>query len=126
MDFSIPEVKILLLLSYFIIVGVVSLVNFSFSTINLNPFFDDLFKYFVCELGGDSSLCADIRQEFETHLMPGLNIITFVLLALLTWVQLLYAIKIQDVKKLIQGIRLHYRAYFKKDNPMTITSTAHT
>ena len=100
---------------YFIVVGIVSLVNFTFSAINLNPFLDDLFKYFVCELGGDSSLCTDIRQEFESHLTPGLNIITFVLLALLTWVQLLFVIQIQDVKKLIQGIWLHYRAYFKND-----------
>jgi len=116
MDFSVPEVKILLLLSYFIILGVVSLVNFTFSINDLNPFLDDLFRYFVCELGGDSPLCADIRQEFESHLKPGLNSTTFVLLALITWVHLLFAIQIQDVKKLIQRILLHYCAYFKKSD----------
>ena len=110
-DFSVPEVKILLLLSYFIVLGVLSLVNFSFSAIYLDPFLDDLFRYFVCELPGDSPSCADIRKEFESHLTPGLNVTSFSLLALLTWVHLLFAVQIQDAKRLIQRILLYCQAY---------------
>ena len=104
MNFSIPEAKVLLLLSYFKILGIFSLVNFSIALINVNPFLDDLFRYFACELTGDSPLCENIRQQFESHLHPGLNNTTFVLLALLTWVHLLYAIKLQDIKTLVQRI----------------------
>ena len=110
-DFSVPEVKILLLLSYFIVLGVFSLVNFSFSAIYLDPFLDDLFRYFVCELAGNSPSCADIRKEFESHLTPGLNVTSFSLLAMLTWVHLLFAVQIQDARRLIQRISLHCQAY---------------
>ena len=106
-DFSVPEVKILLLLSYFIVFGVVSLVNFTFAAINLNPFLDDLYRYFLCELGGNNPLCEDIRRDFESHLNPELNFVTFVLLAMLTWVHLLFAIQFQDIKKLMQRVLLY-------------------
>ena len=101
-NFSIPEVKILLLLSYFIIIGIISVVNFSISVTNLNKFLEDLFRYFVCELNGDNPHCENIRKEFEGHLNPGLNLTSFVLLAFLTWVHLLFAIRLEDVKILTQ------------------------
>ena len=104
MNLSIPEVKVLLLLSYFIVVGIFSLVTFSVVLVNREPFLDDLFRYFICELTGDSPLCENIQEEFESHLHPGLYNTTFVLLALLTWVHLLYAIKLQDIKTSVQRI----------------------
>ena len=111
---GVPEVKILLLLSYFIVLGVFSLVNFSFSAIHLDPFLDDLFRYFVCELAGDSPSCESIRKEFESRLTPALNVISFTLLALLTWVHLLFAVQIRDVQKLVQRILLYCQANSNK------------
>ena len=105
-NFSVPEVKILVLLSGFIVFGVVLLVNFSFSINEANPFLDDLYKYFACQLGGCDPMCEDIRRQFEKHLKPELNAVTYLLMGLITVVYLLFAIQAQDVKKLIQRIRL--------------------
>ena len=113
-NFSVPEVKILILLSYFIISGIISLVNFSVSINEANPFLSDLFRYFACQLGGFNPVCEDIfRRQFERHLKPELDATTYFLTGLITWVYLLFYIKTQHVKKLIQGIISCYRGSAK-------------
>ena len=109
-NFSVPEVKILILLSGFIVFGIVLLVDINFLINEANPFLDDLYKYFACQLGRFDPMCEDIRRQFEKHLQPELYAVTYLLMGLLTVVYLLFAIQAQDVKKLIQRIRLCFRA----------------
>jgi len=101
----VPEVKILILLSYYIIFGIVQLINITITINEANPFRDDLFKYFACQLGGYDPMCEDIRRQFEKHLKPGLNGVSYFLFAFITWVHLLFAITGEDVKWLIQKVR---------------------
>jgi len=71
---------------------------------NAVPFREDLLKYFECQLTGNDPVCEDIRHQFEEHLKPGLNIVTYFLIAFITWVNLLFAITGEDVKWLIQKV----------------------
>ena len=103
--FSVPEVKILIFLSYFIIFGIMTLVNFSVTINEGNPFYNDLFRYFACQLNGFNPMCEDIRRQFERHLKPKLNGANYLLFGLITWVYLLFAIQEQNVKRLIKRIR---------------------
>ena len=112
-NFSVPEVKILILLSYFIIFGIMTLVNFSVSINEANPFLDDLFRYFACQLGGLNPDCEVIRQQFERHSKPELSTTTYVLIGLITWVYVLFAIQAQHVKKLVQRIASCYHGCAK-------------
>ena len=101
-SFSVPEVKILIILSCYSIFGILSLVNLSVSIYEANPFLDDLLRYFACQLGGLNPMCEDIRHEFEKHLKPGLNGVTYFSLELFSWMYLLFAIQGQDIKRLSQ------------------------
>ena len=47
-----PEIKNLILLGYFIVFGVVSLVNLTITLNEADPFLHDLLNYFACQLGG--------------------------------------------------------------------------
>ena len=111
--FSVPEVKILILLSYFTLSGIVLLTHVTVTINNAIPFRDDLLKYFECQLTGYDPSCEDIRREFEKHLKPGLNILTYFLISFITWVNLLFAIKGEDVKFLIQKVTSCYRVIVK-------------
>ena len=122
-NFSVPEVKILILLSYFIAFGIMSLINLSVSINEANPFLDDLFRYFACQLGGFDPMCEDIRRQFERHLKPGLNGVTYLLIGLITWVYLLFAIQSQDVKKLARKITTYYRGSAKVSSPETSSTS---
>ena len=112
-NFSVPEVKILILLSYFIISGTMTLVNFNFTINEANHFLDDLFRYFACQLGGLNPDCEVIRQEFERHLKPELTITTYILIGLITWVYVLFAIQAHHVKKFVQRILSCYHGSAK-------------
>ena len=115
--------KILLLLSYFIVFGIISLVNFSISINEADPFLDDLFKYFACHLFGNNPECEDIRQDFEKHLKPGLSGTSYLLLALITWVHLLFAIQAQDVKRTVKSVIKRYRSTLKFSSQQTNSSS---
>ena len=106
--FSVPEVKILTLLSYYMVFGVVELLNLTISLNNATPFLNDLFKYFECQLMGYDPVCEDRRRQFETHLKPELNGVSYFLFALITWVNLLFAIRGDDMKWLIQKVTYYY------------------
>ena len=103
--FSVPEVKILLLLCYCIAIGVLSLINLTVGVDDTDLFLKDLTNYFVCHLSGDDPMCEQFRQEFEKHDHVKMNAFTYFLIALITWVDLLYAIHSQDVKWLIKRIK---------------------
>ena len=122
-NFSVPEVKILILLSYFIISGIISLANFSVSINEANPFLDDLFRYFACQLGGLNPDCEVIRQQFERHWKPKLNGTTYLLTGLIAWVYLLFAIQAQHVKKLVQRILSCYHGSAKLLTSKTISTS---
>ena len=106
--FSVPEIKILILLSYFVVFGIVSLVNLTITINEAEPFLDDLFNYFACQLGGYDPQCEDFRRQFEKHLKPGLNGTSILLLGLITWVHILIATKAQDYKWLMQKLISFY------------------
>ena len=106
--FSVPEVKILILLSYFIVLGIMTLVNFSVTIKEADPFLDDLFRYFTCQLGGFNPECEDIRRQFEKHLKPGLSGANYLLVGLITWVNLLFTIQVEDVKRVVKRITTRY------------------
>jgi len=104
-SFSVPEVKMLLLLSYYVIAGVVSLISFTIDVENADLILEQLINYFNCHLGGNDPICEEFRWRFEDYSNSKLGIISNLLIALITWVNLLFAIHTQDVKWIIQRIK---------------------
>ena len=117
-----PEVKILILLSYYIILGTLSLANFTVSIKNASLFLDDVFRYFACQIGGFDPICEDIRQHFEKHLKPELNGATYFTVGLIPWVYLLFTIQAENVKGLFQRIKVCYNRASAKVLPSEISS----
>ena len=125
--FSVPEVKILTLLSYYTVLGIVQLLNLTISINNATPFLKDLFKYFECQLPGYDPVCEDIRRQFETYLKPEVNGVSYFLFALITWVNLLFAVRGDDIKWLIQKVASYYqivKAQFHKMGSSSKTASA--
>ena len=117
--FSIPEVKILILLSFYILYGTILLTYVTIAIDEAIPFQNDLFKYLECQLTGYDPVCEDMRHQLEKHLKPGLYGLSYFLSAFITWVNLLFAIKGEDVKWLIQKLMSCYHLIVKPCNPLT-------
>ena len=98
--------KILVLSCYFIIFGILALTNLSISIKNADKILDRLVKYLFCQARGYSSnnTCYEEYDEFESYLKPELDMITFILMGLLPWSNLLFAIQVSDIKKAIKRI----------------------
>ena len=123
---SVPEIKILILLGYFIVFGIVSLVNLTITLNEADPFLDDLLNYFACQLGGYNPECEEFRRQFEKHLKPGLNGASYLLLGLNTWVHILIATKAQDYRWLMQKIASLYHLIAKIPLQITASSSSST
>lgn len=105
-SFSVPEVKILILSCFFIIFGIVALVNLSIGIRDSDIISDKLFAYFICQARGTigNNTCYEEYDEFEMHLRPELNTATYFLMGLVPWSNLLFAIQVTDIKRIIQRI----------------------
>ena len=112
-NFTVPEVKILIVVSCFIVFGTLALANLAASIDENEAFLDDVFKYGSCQLGGYNPMCEDIRHQFEKHLHLELDIVTFLSLGLLSWVYLLFAVQVQDIKKVLKGMATFCHAIAK-------------
>ena len=127
-NFTVPEVKILIIVSCFIICGTLSLAHLGIAINDTELLLDDIFKYITCQLGGYNPMCEDIRHQFEKHLHLELDIVTFLSLGVLSWVYLLFAVQVQDIKKVLKGMATFCHAIAKplllKTKSTPVKSTA--
>ena len=98
---------------YFIVFGITALINVSISARDLDIILEKLFIYFICQSTGYNGpdTCGKERDELEYYLKPELNAVTYILLGLLPWSNLLFAVQVRDVKtaiqKLLSGCKFH-------------------
>ena len=116
-SFSVPEVKILILSCYFIIFGITALINYSISIRDVDIILDKLLDYFACQAYGYSAdhTCSAEYEKLRSYLKPELNASTFVLLGLLPWLNLLFAVQVSDIKKAMQKIVYYYSSHDSQD-----------
>jgi len=104
--FSVPEVKILILSCYFIIFGIITLVNISITNRDSNAVLHRMLKYFDCQARGSSAnnTCSEEYDELDSYSKSELNGITYFLLCFIPWSNLLFAIKFSHIKTAIQKV----------------------
>ena len=101
-----PEAKILVLSCYFIIFGMIALITLSYRIRDAHIILDKLLLYFTCPAGGYSSdnTCSAEYDKFVSYLKPELNQATYLLLSLVPWSNILYAVQFTDIN-VIQMIK---------------------
>ena len=114
------EVRVLIILCYFILLGVSALTTFSVSSQNIQHFTRELISYFLCESTGTTNgkLPCD-RMAFEQFSNPIPTALSFLLLGLYPVVNLIYVVHIQELKqkgkKLTRKLSRH-SAYLNSSN----------
>ena len=92
------ELKILIVLCYYIIITVVSLCGFSILSESIPEFRDDLTQYFACEsLGVNSGM--DCQRDVSRIDSESLNTLTSVLIGFFPYVNFIYIISLKDIKQ---------------------------
>ena len=87
-----------------------ALINLSISIRDADIILDKLLEYFTCQARGysDRNTCYAEYEELDSYLKPELNSATFFLLGLLPWSNLLFAIQISDIKRVIRKVTRIY------------------
>jgi len=95
------ELRILIVFSYYVILGIGGLTSIIVSSRNLQGYSNARNIYFLCERNGIGAECD--RSGFESYATdPGLATVGFILLHIYPAVNLVYVIHIADLKNLKQ------------------------
>ena len=97
------------------IFGIVALINLSISIRDADIILDKLLDYFACQARGYNvnNTCDIEYEELDSYLKPELNAITYFLLGLVPWSNLLFAIQVSDIKKAFRKIARIYSSQEK-------------
>ncbi len=93
----VAQAKILIVLVDYIILGISALTSYSLASRQFSRFLDELQKYFICESAGTGEVCD--RSGFMEYNNPASSAISFILLGIVSMVNLLYVMKFQSVRE---------------------------
>ena len=102
-----------------------ALTTFSVSIRDADVILDSLLDYFACQAIGYSRnhTCYEEFDRLKAHLKPELNSISYFLLGLLPWFNLLFAVQVSDIKRAIQRIVHFYSSHSSQDNTFSTSNT---
>ena len=102
--FTIPEIKIIFVLFYWLVSSVVIWTGASVRISRDDIFHDNIRRYADCMAGGNQkySDCHELRLDLEAEINPVLEVITFIFLALLNFASLPFVIQFETVKKSVR------------------------
>ena len=98
------------------------LINLSISIRDADIVLDKLLDYFACQARGynDDNTCYAEYEELESVLKPEFNSATYFLLGIVPWSNLLFAIQVSDIKKLIHKVT---HIYSSRDSQQTYSTS---
>ena len=118
------EMKVLIILFYYVLLGVCTLTTFSVHSRNMQLFTSGLVSYFLCESTGtnDGKVCD--RTAFEQFSNPIPAAFSFILLGLYPVINLIYVVKIQELKKKGKWLTLKFSRHTDQEMSWKRKSTS--
>ena len=92
--------KLLIIFSYYVVLAVVALTVLTMASRNSSQLVKSILRYFFCEQGGHNPSSPCSRSDIEHLGHPSIEALSYILLALLPVVNLLYAVNIAELKEL--------------------------
>ena len=105
---GVAERKILIALTYYVILVVLALTSYTLASRNVKNFYQQLFGHFSCKVGGHSDLemPACDRNQFRQHRNPVIDTFSGALYYMVPVVNLIYAV---DISALRSKFRMYCR-----------------
>ena len=123
---SAAEVKIMILLTYYIAFGLVSSIYTS-RTIKETPLnIDSLYAYLLCQLHGDNPACRKFQEEYFENQTPHITSTVFIMMGLINWINLLFVVRYQDIKQIATKISNIIHHYMTPTTTYTFTNGSST
>lgn len=103
-QFTVPEIKIIFVLLYWLITNVVICTNYSIRASRDDTFHDNIRRYADCMAGGIHNYddCHELRTDLETEINPVLEVLNYIFIALLNFASLPFVVQFETMKKSVQ------------------------
>ena len=103
-EFTTPEVKLLLIFLYFTLVLLVYWADFSTSLRNRNRLFTAIFEYISCVNDPRATSCDDFREDIFDASIPSLRVISIIMTSLVNISNVVFVLQFKDVKKRLRTL----------------------
>jgi len=125
---STPEIKILILLSYFFVFSAVLATQITRSIEHTNSFSENLYGYYLCQMHGDNPACDKLQKQYRELTNPELVSTSFIMTGLINWVNLIFPIQFRDIRHFISGVnaKLYYIYRFTIENTLSKSENSST
>ena len=109
------EVKLLVVLGYYVILGAAVLTIFTYSLSTRSEFLSNLIEYLNCE-GKGLSTCTNERNKIEKSVYPIPTAIAFVILGFFPTVNLIFIVKIRELRNKLMCCHTQQMQYVQKES----------
>ena len=117
-----PEVKMLILLCYFLVFTAVLSAHIIVSIQQTQPITEGIYAYFLCQLNGANPNCDELQEEFRQHLTPNVTSTTFIMIGLINWVYLIFPFHYKDIEFIISRATNSIHRLYKSSIDSTVRS----
>ena len=94
----------MILLAFYLISLSISIVLVGKGISNSQRFRENLFAYFTCQSNGDDPACYHFQEEYYKYESSQLTSAVFIMIGLLNWINLIFAVQIQDIKIIVSKV----------------------
>ena len=103
-----------------------ALINYSVNIRDVDIIVERLLDYFVCQAYGYSAdhTCYAEYDRFRSVLKPEFNSTTYLLVGLLPWLNLLFAVQVSDIKKVVQKVAHFYSSRDSQDKTVPTSNAS--
>lgn len=103
-EFTTPEVKLLLVFLYLTLVLCVYWADFSTSLRNRNRLFTAIFDYITCVNNVRPTNCDELREDIFDASIPSLRVIALLMTSLVNFSNVVFVLQFKDVKKRLRTL----------------------
>ena len=117
-----PEVKMLILLCYFVVYTAVLSALIVVSIEYVDPLIEGIFGYFLCQLNGQNPNCDTLQMQFRQYLRPQLASTTFLMTGFINWIYLIFPIHYKDIEYIVLKATTRVHRLYKASTNASIAS----
>jgi len=105
--YSTPEVKLIILFSYYSVTVILILVRLVVNLRSINTAVENVADFTLCSTGGYRMECDEYRERLHHNMIPSVifDLISTIFIALVNFINLLYVLQYQDFKRLKETLR---------------------
>lgn len=114
------------MLIYYVLFGLITSIYTGRAIKEAPLYIDSLYAYLLCQLHGDNPVCRRFQEDYFEHQSPNITSTVFIMMGLINWINLLFVVQYQDIKKVTTKVSNLCCYYTRPTTKYTFTNGSGT